>query len=197
MGGDMKFALFSLVMNLPNAITGETLTDQQKFQNVLKQAALAEELGFEAYGVGERHGPPFLSSSPPVILTAIAARTTRIRLLTTVTVLSVLDPVRVAEDYATLDHLSGGRIELIIGKGNDPRHYPLFGITEAEQWDSLAERYALLKRLWTEEGVTWEGRYRPPLDNVTVLPRPLQRPIPVWHGSASSTRSTVWKSTKT
>jgi alkanesulfonate monooxygenase SsuD/methylene tetrahydromethanopterin reductase-like flavin-dependent oxidoreductase (luciferase family) len=186
----MKFALFSLVMNLPNAITGETLTAQQKFQNILKQAELAEQLGFEAYGVGERHGAPFLSSSPPVILTAIAARTTHIRLLTTVTVLSVLDPVRVAEDYATLDHLSGGRLELIIGKGNDPRHYPLFGITEEEQWDSLAERYALLRRLWDEEDVTWQGRYRPPLDRVTTQPRPLQQPIPVWHGSASSTRST-------
>jgi alkanesulfonate monooxygenase SsuD/methylene tetrahydromethanopterin reductase-like flavin-dependent oxidoreductase (luciferase family) len=186
----MKFALFSLLMNLPNAITGETLTTQEKFQNIINQAILAEELGFEAYGVGERHGAPFLSSSPPVILTAIAARTSRIRLLTTVTVLSVLDPVRVAEDYATLDHLSGGRLELIIGKGNDPRHYPLFGITEAEQWDSLAERYALLRRLWDEEDVTWEGRYRPPLERVTTQPRPLQQPIPVWHGSASSTRST-------
>ncbi|BBH20532.1 luciferase-like monooxygenase [Paenibacillus baekrokdamisoli] len=186
----MKFALFSLLMNIPNAVTGEVLTDQQKFQNVLKQAVLAEELGFDAYGVGERHGEPFLSSSPPIILTAIAARTFRVRLLTTVTVLSVLDPVRVAEDYATLDHLSGGRLEVIIGKGNDPRHYPLFGISEEEQWDSLAERYGLLKRLWNEENVTWEGKYRPPLDNVTSQPRPFQQQIPVWHGSASSTLST-------
>ncbi|MCR8634675.1 LLM class flavin-dependent oxidoreductase [Paenibacillus radicis (ex Xue et al. 2023)] len=186
----MKFALFSLMMNLPNAVTGEALNTQQKFENVLKQAILAERLGFEAYGVGERHGEPFLSSSPPVVLSAIAARTSRIRLLTTVTVLSVLDPVRVAEDYATLDHLSGGRIELIIGKGNDPRHYPLFGISEEEQWESLAERYALLKRLWNEENVTWQGRYRSPLDNVTTQPRPFQLPIPVWHGSASSTLST-------
>ncbi|OPA73397.1 luciferase [Paenibacillus selenitireducens] len=186
----MKFALFSLLMHVPNAVTGETLTVQQKFQNILDQAILAEELGFDAYGVGERHGAPFLSSSPPVILTAIAARTSRIRLLTTVTVLSVLDPVRVAEDYATLDHLSKGRLELIIGKGNDPRHYPLFGITEEEQWDSLTERYELLKRLWTEEGVNWQGRYRPALEGVTTYPRPFQQQIPVWHGSASSTRST-------
>ncbi|RNB89482.1 LLM class flavin-dependent oxidoreductase [Brevibacillus fluminis] len=186
----MKIALFSLIMNVPNPVTGETLTTQQKLQNVLKQAVLAEELGFDAYGVGERHGEPFLSSAPPVLLTAIASKTKRIRLLTTVTVLSVLDPVRVAEDYATLDHLSGGRLEVIIGKGNDPRHYPLFGITEEEQWESLAERYALLKRLWGEENVTWEGRYRPKLDNVTTQPRPLQQPIPIWHGSASSTHST-------
>lgn len=177
-------------MNIPNAVTGETLTDQEKFQNVLKQARLAEELGFDAYGVGERHGEPFLSSSPAVVLTAVAARTSRIRLLTTVTVLSVLDPVRVAEDYATLDHLSGGRLELIIGKGNDPRHYPLFGIREEEQWESLAERYALLKRLWTEEKVTWEGKYRTPLSGVTTYPRPFQKRIPVWHGSASSPLST-------
>ncbi|MCU6797027.1 LLM class flavin-dependent oxidoreductase [Paenibacillus sp. WQ 127069] len=186
----MKFALMSLMLNTPNAITGETFTTQQKFQNVLKQAVLAEELGFEAYGVGERHTAPFLASSPPVVLTAIAARTSRIRLLTTVTVLSVLDPVRVAEDYATLDHLSGGRIELIIGKGNDASHYPLFGITEEEQWESLAERYALLKRLWNEENVSWQGRYRSQLDNVTTQPRPYQKSIPVWHGSASSTFST-------
>lgn len=186
----MKFALFSLLMNIPNAVTGEKLTDQEKFRNVIKQAALAEELGFDAYGVGERHGEPFLSSAPPVVLAAIAARTERIRLLTTVTVLSVLDPVRVAEDYATLDHLSGGRLELIIGKGNDPRHYPLFGIAEEEQWDSLAERYALLRRLWDEENVTWQGRYRPALEGVTTQPRPYQKKIPVWHGSASSPLST-------
>lgn len=186
----MKVALFSLMMNIPNAVTGESLTAQQKFRNVIRQAVLAEKLGFDAYGVGERHGAPFLSSSPPVVLTAIAAQTSRIRLLTTVTVLSVLDPVRVAEDYATLDHLAEGRLEMIIGKGNDPRHYPLFGITEEQQWESMAERYRLLKRLWTEENVTWEGRYRPPLDQVTTYPRPYQKSIPVWHGSASSTLST-------
>ncbi|MFV5314587.1 LLM class flavin-dependent oxidoreductase [Priestia megaterium] len=186
----MKFALFSLIQNIQNPVTGETLTAQEKFQHVLNQAVLAEKLGFDAYGVGERHGAPFLSSSPPVVLSAIAAKTSHIRLLTTVTVLSILDPVRVAEDYATLDHLSGGRLELIIGKGNDPRHYPLFGITEEEQWGSLAERYALLKQLWTEENVTWSGRYRPPLTNVTTQPRPFQPSIPVWHGSASSPLST-------
>ncbi|WP_339322259.1 LLM class flavin-dependent oxidoreductase [Paenibacillus sp. FSL W8-0194] len=186
----MKVALFSLMMNIPNAVTGETWTAQQKFRNVIRQAVLAEKLGFDAYGVGERHGAPFLSSSPPVVLTAIAAQTARIRLLTTVTVLSVLDPVRVAEDYATLDHLSGGRLEMIIGKGNDPRHYPLFGITEEEQWESMAERYRLLKRLWSEENVSWEGKYRPPLEQVTTYPRPYQKAIPVWHGSASSTLST-------
>ncbi|WP_127507761.1 LLM class flavin-dependent oxidoreductase [Paenibacillus humicus] len=186
----MKFAWFSLVMNLPHAITGEQLTPKQKFDQIIRQAELAETLGFEAYGVGERHGAPFLSSSPAVLLAAIAGRTRIIRLLTTVSVLSVLDPVRVAEDYATVDQLSGGRLELIIGKGNDPRHYPLFGVPPEEQWESLAERYALLKRLWSEEDVVWTGKYRPPLDRVTTQPRPFGGTIPIWHGSASSPLST-------
>ncbi len=186
----MKFVLFDLMGNHPNAVTGETVTTQQRIQQVVDQAVYAEKLGFDGYGVGERHGAPFLSSSPAVMLTAIAARTSKIRLLPTVAVLSVLDPVRVAEDYATLDHLSGGRLEMMIGKGNDPRHYPLFGITEEEQWMSMAERYELLKHLWNEENVSWEGKYRTPLNNVTTEPRPFQTQIPIWHGSASSPLST-------
>ncbi|MEH7334695.1 LLM class flavin-dependent oxidoreductase [Neobacillus drentensis] len=186
----MKFVLFDLMSNHPNGVTGENLTAQERIQQVIDQAVLAESLGLDGYGVGERHGAPFLSSSPALMLTAIAAKTTKIRLLPTVSVLSVLDPVRVAEDYATLDHLSGGRLEMMIGKGNDPRHYPLFGITEEEQWASLAERYDLLKRLWTEENVSWEGNYRSPIYNVTTEPRPYQNQIRIWHGSASSPLST-------
>ncbi|PLS05374.1 LLM class flavin-dependent oxidoreductase [Neobacillus cucumis] len=186
----MKFVVFDLMSNHPNGVTGERLTEQERIQQVIDQAVLTESLGYDGYGVGERHGAPFLSSSPAVMLTAIAARTSKIRLLPTVSVLSVLDPVRVAEEYATLDHLSGGRLEMMIGKGNDPRHYPLFGITEEEQWVSLEERYHLLKRLWNEENVSWEGTYRPPLNNVTTEPRPYQKQIPIWHGSASSPLST-------
>jgi alkanesulfonate monooxygenase SsuD/methylene tetrahydromethanopterin reductase-like flavin-dependent oxidoreductase (luciferase family) len=186
----MKFVLFDLISNQPNSVSGEILTAQERIQQVVEQAVFAESLGFDGYGVGERHGAPFLSSSPAILLTAIAAKTSKIRLLPTVSVLSILDPVRVAEDYATLDHLSGGRLEMMIGKGNDPRHYPLFGIKEEEQWASLAERYDLLKRLWTEENVSWEGTYRPPLYNVTTEPRPFQKQIPIWHGSASSPLST-------
>jgi alkanesulfonate monooxygenase SsuD/methylene tetrahydromethanopterin reductase-like flavin-dependent oxidoreductase (luciferase family) len=186
----MKFVLFDLISNQPNSVSGELLSAQERIQQVIDQAVFAESLGFDGYGVGERHGAPFLSSSPAILLTAIAAKTSKIRLLPTVSVLSILDPVRVAEDYATLDHLSGGRLEMMIGKGNDPRHYPLFGIKEEEQWASLAERYDLLKRLWTEENVSWEGTYRPPLFNVTTEPRPFQKQIPIWHGSASSPLST-------
>jgi alkanesulfonate monooxygenase SsuD/methylene tetrahydromethanopterin reductase-like flavin-dependent oxidoreductase (luciferase family) len=186
----MKVALLSLVMNLPNSLTGELRDPHEELHHVIKLAKLAEKVGFDAFGVGERHGAPFLSSSPAVLLSSIATQTRAIRLLTMVSVLSILDPVRVAEDFATVDHLSNGRLELIIGKGNDPRHYPLFGLSEEEQWDSLAERYDLLKRLWTEENVSWEGRFRSPLYEVTTQPRPHQKTIRIWHGSASSKLST-------
>ncbi|MFJ4186954.1 LLM class flavin-dependent oxidoreductase [Kitasatospora sp. NPDC089509] len=186
----MRFTVSSLVANAPDPVTGVRRSPQQKLRNVIDQAVLAEQLGYDGYGVGERHGEPFLSPAPPVLLSAIAARTTTIRLFTAVTVLSVLDPVRVAEDYALLDQLSDGRVELIIGKGNDPRHSGLFGLPEERQWEALAENYALLRRLWREEKVTWQGSTRPPLTEATVWPRPLQEPIPVWHGSATSTGST-------
>jgi len=186
----MKFVIMNLLHNIPNIVTGETRSTQQVYDELIEQVLFAEKLGIDGYGVGERHGSPFLSSSPTVLLGALAAKTSKIRLLTTVTVLSVLDPVRVAEDYATLDHLAKGRLDVIIGKGNDPRHYPLFGVNEEEQWGSLAERYELLKRLWSEENVNWEGKYRSPLHNVTTEPRPYQTSIPIWHGSASSKLST-------
>ncbi|MFB7667338.1 LLM class flavin-dependent oxidoreductase [Kitasatospora sp. NPDC056138] len=186
----MRFTVSSLVSNGPDPVTGHQRSAREKLENVIDQAVTAERLGFDGFGVGERHGEPFLSPAPPVLLSAIAARTRTIRLFTTVTVLSVLDPVRVAEDYALLDQLSGGRVELIIGKGNDPRHFGLFGLDEDHQWDYLAENYGLLHRLWREEKVSWQGRFRAPLTEVTTYPRPLQDPIPVWHGSATSEQST-------
>lgn len=186
----MKFAIFDLVRNTPNPVTGETWSDTEKLENIKKMARLAEELNYDAFGVGERHGEPFLSSSPAIILAAIAEQTSKIRLLTTVTVLNFLDPIRVAEDFATIDHLSKGRFELMIGKGNDPRHYDLFNLKQEDQWEALGEKYELLKRLWSEENVTWEGKFRSPIHNVTTYPRPYQKKITIWHGSASSKLST-------
>jgi alkanesulfonate monooxygenase SsuD/methylene tetrahydromethanopterin reductase-like flavin-dependent oxidoreductase (luciferase family) len=186
----MKFCTYTLIDNSPNPITGESLTAAERFAAVVAQAQWAEELGFDGFGVGERHAQRFISSSPPVVLAYIAAATSRIRLLTTVTVLSLLDPVRVAEDYATLDQLSGGRLDIIIGKGNDPDQNDLFGYDIDGQWDRNAEKYELLRRLLREEKVTWSGRFRPALIEATTQPRPLQNPLPIWHGSASSTEST-------
>jgi alkanesulfonate monooxygenase SsuD/methylene tetrahydromethanopterin reductase-like flavin-dependent oxidoreductase (luciferase family) len=130
-----------------------------------------------------------------VVLSHIAAKTTKIRLFTGVTLLSALDPVRVAEDYATLDHLSGGRIELVIGKGNGPEQTELFGVPREQAWATLEENYRLLRRLWTQEKVSWSppaGKptiRRVPLTEVTTRPRPLQQPPRVWHGSATHERS--------
>jgi alkanesulfonate monooxygenase SsuD/methylene tetrahydromethanopterin reductase-like flavin-dependent oxidoreductase (luciferase family) len=185
----MRFGVMTLIDNVPDARSGHLLTPYERFREVVELAVLAEELGFDAFGVGERHGAPFLSSSPPAVLGAIAARTHRIRLFTTVTVLSTLDPVRVAEDYATVDQLSGGRLELTIGKGNAPEPWHLFGRDPDEQYALQEENYELLRRLWSEEQVTWSGSHRPPLREATALPRPYQQPPTIWHGSATSERS--------
>lgn len=186
----MKILASTLIDNSPDPITGAQLSATERLDQVVGNAVFAEDYGFDAYGVGERHAQRFLSSSPPVILAAIAQATRRIRLVTTVTVLSLLDPVRVAEDYATLDHLAHGRLDIIIGKGNDPEQNALFGYELEGQWERNREKYELLRRLLREEDVTWSGTVRPPLRGATIRPRPLQQPLPVWHGSASSREST-------
>lgn len=186
----MRFQVLTIVGHAPHPLTGELGPVADRLTEVVETGVAAEELGFDAYAVGERHAGPFLSSSPTALLGALAARTTRIRLLTGVTVLAILDPVRVAEDYATLHQLSCGRIELVIGKGAELGHFDLFGLDEGLQWDYQAEKYDLLRRLWREENVTWEGKYRPPLEGVTTVPRPYDgRPPRVWHGSATSRNS--------
>jgi alkanesulfonate monooxygenase SsuD/methylene tetrahydromethanopterin reductase-like flavin-dependent oxidoreductase (luciferase family) len=186
----MKFLVSTLLNNNPDPFTGLRASPRDLFLDAIAAAVQVEELGLDAFGVGERHAQDFVSSAPPVILGAIAARTTRIRLMTTVTVLPLLDPVRVAEDYATVDQLSGGRLELIIGKGNDPRQLEIFGIDPTEQWNLNRDKYGLLRRLLDEFDVDWEGSFRPPLSSVTTTPRPFQPRLPIWHGSATSTEST-------
>jgi alkanesulfonate monooxygenase SsuD/methylene tetrahydromethanopterin reductase-like flavin-dependent oxidoreductase (luciferase family) len=185
----VRFLLMTLLMHTPDLVTGERVPTTRRFQQAVDNAVLAEELGFDGYGVGERHDRPFISSSPPVVLSHIAARTSTIRLFTTVTTLSLLDPVRAFEDYATLDHLSDGRLELMIGKGNGAGQRELFGVTEDDQWFRHTENHALFRRLWQEDRVTWPGRYRPALHEAETWPRPLQRDIRVWHGSATSVDS--------
>ncbi|NBE96297.1 LLM class flavin-dependent oxidoreductase [Nonomuraea sp. KC401] len=179
----MKFLLITLIVH------NDDRSPTERFREVVETAVLAEDLGFDGFGVGERHERPFISSSPPVVLSHIAARTSRIRLFTAVTTLSLLDPVRAYEDYATLDHLSEGRLELIVGKGNGAAQARLFHVTAEDQWDRNRESYELFRRLWREDKVTWEGRFRPPLTEAETWPRPLQRPVRVWHGSATSKES--------
>jgi alkanesulfonate monooxygenase SsuD/methylene tetrahydromethanopterin reductase-like flavin-dependent oxidoreductase (luciferase family) len=166
------------------------LTSKQKLDNVVAAAVWAEQAGLDGFGVGEHHTPDTEISAPPVILANIAARTTRLRLFTGVTVLSVLDPVRVAEDYATLDNLSDGRVEIIIGKGNTPLQGKVFGYDADDQWERNEEKTALLHRLIRERSVSWSGRYRPELIDFSLRPDWFQPAPRIWHGSATSTRST-------
>jgi alkanesulfonate monooxygenase SsuD/methylene tetrahydromethanopterin reductase-like flavin-dependent oxidoreductase (luciferase family) len=185
----MRFLLITLIVHAPDPITRGQKSTSDRFREVVDNAVLAEELGFDGFGVGERHERPFISSSPPVVLSHVAAVTSRIRLFTAVTTLSLLDPVRAYEDYATLDHLSSGRLELIIGKGNGAAQRELFHVTPDDQWDRNAESYELFRQIWRQPRVTASPRYRPSLTDAEVWPRPLQQPIRVWHGSATSERS--------
>ncbi|MFF2510303.1 LLM class flavin-dependent oxidoreductase [Streptomyces sp. NPDC058086] len=185
----MKFLAITLIVHRPDPITGVQKPTHDRFREVLDNALLAEELGFDGFGVGERHERPFISSSPPVVLSHIAALTKRIRLFTAVTTLSLLDPVRAYEDYATLDHLSDGRLDLIIGKGNGAAQRDLFDVTPEDQWDRNAESYEVFRKIWRQDKVTAETRFRPELKDAEVWPRPYQQPIRVWHGSATSKES--------
>ncbi|GAQ59313.1 LLM class flavin-dependent oxidoreductase [Streptomyces acidiscabies] len=185
----MRFLAITLIVHRPDPATGVQKSTQDRFREVLDNAVLAEELGFDGFGVGERHERPFISSSPTVVLSHVAALTRRIRLFTAVTTLSLLDPVRAYEDYATLDHLSGGRLDLIIGKGNGVAQRELFQVTPEDQWDRNAESYEVFRQLWRQDKVTAGTRFRPPLTDAEVWPRPYQQPVRVWHGSATSKES--------
>ena len=185
----MKFIAISLIVHTPHPVTGERKSTAERFRELIDNAILVDELGFDGFGVGERHERPFISSSPPVVLSHLAAVTRNVRLFTAVTTLSLLDPVRAYEDYATLDHLSGGRLDLIIGKGNGAAQRELFHVTTDDQWDRNIESYELFRRLWREDKVTWSGRFRPELQDAETWPRPLQQPIRIWHGSATSKQS--------
>ncbi|MBE9924519.1 LLM class flavin-dependent oxidoreductase [Cellulosimicrobium cellulans] len=182
----MRFQVLDIVFNPPHPVTREAVAPSDRLNRVVETAVLAEELGFDSFAVGERHAGEVLSSAPTVLLGAVAARTSRILLSTGVTVLSLLDPIRVAEDLATVDQLSRGRLEIVIGKGNEVLQYPLLGLDLDKQYEYLQENYELLRLLLSEEDVSWSGRHRHALEHATTLPRPFAGPFRIWHGSATS-----------
>jgi probable LLM family oxidoreductase len=156
------------------------VTPEQRMRELLEEAQLAEEVGLDVFAIGEHHRPDFLISAPVVALAAIAARTERIRLSSAVTVLSSEDPVRVFQQFAELDLLSGGRAEIMAGRGSFIESFPLFGY-DLDDYDELyAEKLDLLLAIRESEHVTWSGRLRPPIDGLGVYPRPVQDPLPVW-----------------
>ena len=159
--------------------TGD-VAPRQVMRELMEQAALADEVGLDVFGIGEHHRPDYLVSAPAVVLAAMAERTRRIRLTSAVTVLSSDDPVRVFQDFATLDLISGGRAEIMAGRGSFIESFPLFG-QDLQDYDELfAEKLDLLLRLRERERVSWRGRHRPAIEDRGVYPRPVQDPLPVW-----------------
>jgi probable LLM family oxidoreductase len=165
------------------------VSPEQRMRELLEEAELAEQLGLDVFAVGEHHRADFLISSPTVALAAIAARTERIRLSSAVTVLSSDDPVRVFEQFAELDLISGGRAEIMAGRGSFTESFPLFGYDLEDYDDLYAEKLDLLLKLRSGEPVSWQGRLRPALHDVVVYPRPVQDPLPVWVAVGGSPES--------
>src|SRR5919109_32215 len=163
----------------------------ERLQNVIRLVEHADKLGLDIFGIGEHHRRDFLDSAPVVTLAAAAARTSRIRLTSAVTVLSAADPVRVFQQFATLDLLSRGRAEMVVGRGSFIEAFPLFGLS-LEDYDSLfAEKLDLLLRIRNNEHVHWSGKYRPDLTGQGVYPRPLQNPLPIWLGVGGTPESFI------
>ena len=176
----MELGIYTFAELTPDPATGRTIGPQERLRDLLEEIELADQVGLDVFGVGEHHRPDFAVSSPAVVLAAAAPRTRRIRLTSAVSVLSSDDPVRVFQDFATLDLLSGGRAEIMAGRGSFIESFPLFGY-DLEDYDELfAEKLELLLVLREREHVTWAGRHRPPLDGLGVYPRPVQEPLPVW-----------------
>jgi probable LLM family oxidoreductase len=162
-----------------------------RLRNLVEQIEHADQVGLDSFGVGEHHRREFLDSAPPVILGAAAARTQRIRLTSAVTVLSAADPVRVFQEFATIDLLSQGRAEMVVGRGSFIEAFPLFGL-KLEDYDSLfAEKLDLLLKLRESERITWSGKHRPPLTGQGVYPRPVQNPLPIWLGVGGTPQSFI------
>jgi probable LLM family oxidoreductase len=167
------------------------VSPEQRMRNLLEEAELADQLGLDVFAVGEHHRPDYLVSSPAVALAAIAARTERIRLSSAVTVLSSDDPVRVFQQFAELDLISGGRAEIMAGRGSFVESFPLFGY-DLEDYDELfAEKLELLLAIRDDTHVTWSGRHRAALDGAGVWPRPIQEPLPVWIAVGGTPQSVV------
>ena len=183
----MQFGIFSVGDVTPDPTTGRRPTEAERIQSMVAIALKAEEVGLDVFATGEHHNPPFVPSSPTTMLGFIAARTKRLILSTATTLITTNDPVKIAEDYAMLQHLAGGRVDLMLGRGNTAPVYPWFG-QDIRQGIALAiENYDLLHRLWREDVVDWEGRFRTPLEAFTSTPRPLDGIPPyVWHASIRS-----------
>lgn len=184
----MEIGVYTFGDMTPDPRSGRALTTAERYAEILAAAKLADEAGLDVFGVGEHHRPDIPIASPAVVLAAIAATTKRIRLTSAVTILSTLDPVRVFQDFATVDQLSGGRAEIIVGRGAFTESFPLFGHDMADYDALFADKLDLLRAIEAGDPVTWRGRFRPPLEGAHVTPRPAST-MPIWLGVGGTPES--------
>ncbi|WP_091969413.1 LLM class flavin-dependent oxidoreductase [Propionibacterium cyclohexanicum] len=183
----MQIGIFSVSDLTADPTNGHTPSEHERLEGWGRIARHAEDIGLDVFAIGEHHNPPFFSSSPTTTLAWIAAQTKRLIVSTATTLITTNDPVKIAEDFAMLQHLTHGRVDLMLGRGNTGPVYPWFGKDIRQGIELALENYALLHRLWREEQVDWQGRFRTPLQGFTSVPRPLDGIPPfVWHGSIRS-----------
>ncbi|MGJ6979711.1 LLM class flavin-dependent oxidoreductase [Aestuariimicrobium soli] len=183
----MQFGLFSVADVTTDPTTGRTPSEYERIKAQVEIGVMADQVGLDVMAYGQHHNPPFVASSPTTTMAFVAAKTKNIVLSTATTLITTTDPVRIAEDYATLQHLTDGRMDLMLGRGNTGPVYPWFGKDIRKGIELAIENYNLLHRLWREDVVNWEGSFRTPLHGFTSTPRPLDGVAPfVWHGSIRS-----------
>jgi probable LLM family oxidoreductase len=185
----MEIGIDSFAAILPDPATGKPPSATDRMADLLEEVEVADRVGLDVFGMGEHHRAEFLDSAPAIILAAAAARTENIRLTSAVTVLSAADPVRVFQQFATLDLISKGRAEIVVGRGSFGEAYPLFGLRMEDYDDLFAEKLDLLLKLRETTNVTWKGRFRAPLTGQGVFPRPQQERLPVWLGVGGTPQS--------
>ncbi|MFW6201613.1 MAG: LLM class flavin-dependent oxidoreductase [Gemmatimonadota bacterium] len=187
----MEIGIYTFAETRFDPATGRQLDVRERLRHLLEEIETADRVGLDVFGVGEHHRPDYAVSTPAIVLAAAAARTERIRLTSAVSVLSSDDPVRVFQDFATIDLISGGRAEIMAGRGSFTESFPLFGYDLSDYDELFAEKLDLLLTLRENERVTWSGRHRAPIDDRPVYPRPLQDPIPVWIAVGGSPPSVI------
>ena len=185
----MEIGIDSFAAILPDPVTGKLPSATDRMADLLEEIEVADRVGIDVFGVGEHHRAEFLDAAPAIILAAAAARTSRVRLTSAVTVLSAADPVRVFQEFATLDLISRGRAEIVIGRGSFGEAFPLFGLDTRAYDDLFAEKLDLFLKLGETTNLTWQGRFRPALTGQGVFPRPHQPRLPLWIGVGGTPQS--------
>ncbi|MFF2018415.1 LLM class flavin-dependent oxidoreductase [Paenibacillus sp. NPDC058177] len=187
----MEIGVSTFVETTPDVHTGKTMSHAERIREVVEEIVLADQVGLDVYGVGEHHRPDFAASAPAVVMAAAASLTSKIRLTSAVMILSSSDPVRVFQDFATLDAVSNGRAEIMVGRGSFMESFPLFGYDVKDYEELFDEKLELLLQIQQSEKVTWSGKHRAAIDNLGIYPRPVQDRLPVWIGSAGSPESAI------